>query len=54
MVLRRWSVRRGIPTLERGNDQDAGASDMAFPRWSVGTIKLLRSDKSLAVLLIYR
>jgi len=28
MVLRRWSVEGGIPTLERGNDLC----------WSVGTI----------------
>jgi urease accessory protein len=40
-----------VPTLQRGNlvcnapalRQDAGASDTAFPRWSVGTIVILTS-----------
>jgi hypothetical protein len=34
MVLRRWSVRHGIPTLERGNDQRGYVDEPEHWRYS--------------------
>ncbi|MDD3609684.1 MAG: hypothetical protein PHI49_08015 [Halothiobacillaceae bacterium] len=43
MVLKRWSVGGGIPTLERGNDQSSIPNDQAllltFPKSMVPTLQ---------------